>query len=162
LAYAYVVGDLEHGAALIDRGLQLNQNLAWGWLFNGWANIWLGNFELALEHVHRAMRLSPQDPQLFEMQTVASLAHFSAYRYGDGISWAQAALIERPNYQNAIRALVANYAMAEREKEAIRTMARLRKLDPELRVSNLHEIMPRRPDDFRRLVEAMRRAGLPE
>jgi hypothetical protein len=31
-----------------------------------------------------------------------------------------------------------------------------------LRVSNLYEIMPRRPDDFRRLVEAMRKAGLPE
>jgi TolB-like protein len=162
LAYAYVVGDVEHGAALVDRGLQLNPNLAWGWLFNGWVNIWLGKSELALQHIHRAMRLSPQDPQLFDMHTVAAFAHFSAGRYSEGISSAQAALIERPNYQNALKALAANYAMAEREEDAIRTMARLRKLDPELRVSNLYEIMPRRPDDFSRLVEAMRRAGLPE
>jgi adenylate cyclase len=96
------------------------------------------------------------------MHTVAAFAHFSAGRYSEGISSVQAALIERPNYQNALKALAANYAMAEREEEAIRTMARLRKLDPELRVSNLHEIMPRRADDFRRLVEAMRKAGLPE
>src|SRR5262249_36584884 len=35
-ALAYVVGDLDDGAALIDRALRLDPNMAVAWLFGGW------------------------------------------------------------------------------------------------------------------------------
>ena len=42
-------------------------------------------------------------------------------------------------------------------------MARLRALDPALRLSNLKDLLPfRRPEDFARWAEGLRRAGLPE
>ena len=41
-ALAYVVHDVEVGAALIDRALQLNPNLAEAWHFSGWVRIYLG------------------------------------------------------------------------------------------------------------------------
>jgi len=42
-------------------------------------------------------------------------------------------------------------------------MARLRQIDPELRVSNLKDMTPlRRPEDRARLEEGLRKAGLPE
>ena len=40
MALAYVVGDLDDGAALIDRALALNPNFAWAWLFSGWIKVW--------------------------------------------------------------------------------------------------------------------------
>jgi TolB-like protein len=42
IALAFVVGDLDGGAAYIDRALVLNPNLAWAWLFSGLMKVWLG------------------------------------------------------------------------------------------------------------------------
>jgi hypothetical protein len=43
-------------------------------------------------------------------------------------------------------------------------MARLRELDPTLRLSNLAEVLPPfcRPDDRSRYIEGLRKAGLPD
>ena len=63
-ALAYVVRDLELGAALIDRALVLNSNLAEAWYCGGWVKNLLGEPEPAIERFTRAMRLSPLDPRV--------------------------------------------------------------------------------------------------
>ena len=55
-ALAYVVRDLEVGAALVDRGLVLNSNLAEAWFYSGWVKFFLSEPELAIERFARAMR----------------------------------------------------------------------------------------------------------
>jgi TolB-like protein len=62
VALALVLGDVEDGAAFIDRALILNPNLATGWLLSGWVNLWLGRPEVEIERATRAVRLSPLDP----------------------------------------------------------------------------------------------------
>src|SRR5262249_53465485 len=69
MALAYVVGDLDNGGAMIERSLMLNPNAAWSWLFSGWTKVWRGETAQALESIDRAMRMSPQDPQFFNMRT---------------------------------------------------------------------------------------------
>src|SRR6185312_6343880 len=63
MALAYCVGDLDDGAAMIERSLALNPNAAWAWLFSGWTKVWQGDPEHALDCIARAAALSPQDPQ---------------------------------------------------------------------------------------------------
>jgi TolB-like protein len=53
---AYVVGDAEGGAALLDRALALNPNDALAWLFRGWTFVWLGDSEKAIDRFTQAMR----------------------------------------------------------------------------------------------------------
>jgi TolB-like protein len=55
LALANVVGDVDNGAALIDRAVMLNPNLAWAWLFSGWVKVLLGEPKVAIERFARAM-----------------------------------------------------------------------------------------------------------
>src|SRR5215510_9105358 len=98
MALAYVVGDLDDGAAFIDQALVLNPNLAWAWLFSGFVKAWLGEPEATIERVTRAMRLSPQDANFFNMQTAMAHAHFLAGRYAEALSWAEAAVRGHPNY----------------------------------------------------------------
>jgi len=163
LALAYVVGDLDEGAAFIDRALALNPNLAWAWAFSGWVKIWLGEPEVTIEHIGRAIRLSPYDPHLFNTQTATAYAHFIAGRYTESLSWAEMAIREQRNHVLALRILSASCAMAGRPEQARKVLARLLELDPALRISNLHHLYPfRRPEDFAKLAEALRRAGLPE
>ena len=59
--------------------------------------------------------------------------------------------------------MAAAYAMSEGREPACKALARLRELDPELRLSNLQDRVPlQKTEDFNRLVEGLRAAGLPE
>ncbi|HLZ66183.1 MAG TPA: adenylate/guanylate cyclase domain-containing protein [Aliidongia sp.] len=163
IAFAYVLGERDHGDALMERGLALNPNWASAWLFSGWGKIWLGEPELAIEHVERAMRLSPQDPLIFNAQAATACAHFFAGRYAEAACWAEMAVREQPNHFIATCAAAASNALAGRLPAAQQAMARLRQLDPDLRLSNLKDLFPiRRAEDFALWSEAMRGAGLPE
>jgi TolB-like protein/class 3 adenylate cyclase len=158
-----VVGDLDDGPALIDRSLELNPNLAWVWHFSALTKVFLGQPEAALEQAVRAMRLSPQDPQMFAMRAVTAFAHFFAGRYDEALSWAEAAMREQSNFLVATCVGAASGGLAGKLAEAEKAMARLRQLNPALRVSNLKDLLPfRRPQDFDRWAEGLRKAGLPE
>jgi adenylate cyclase len=161
---AYVVGDLDDGAAFIDRALALNPNLAAAWYHSGVARNWLGEPDSAIGHLARAMRLSPLDPLIGWMQVATAHAHVFAGRYDVASSWAEMALRDRPDHLNALRIAAANNALAGRLEQAQKALARLRELDPARRVSNLRDTMGpyRRPEDVARYEEGLRRAGLPE
>jgi TolB-like protein/cytochrome c-type biogenesis protein CcmH/NrfG len=163
MALAYVCGDLEGGAALVDRSLALNPNLAWGWLFSAWIRVWLGEPETTLDHVARAMRLSPHDPQYYNMQAAAGAAHFFAGRYAEAATWAEPAAREQPNHMIAACIVAANGGMAGRMEQAREAVARLLKFEPTLRISNVDRLFPlRRPEHAKLLAEGLRKAGLPE
>jgi tetratricopeptide (TPR) repeat protein len=163
-ALAHIAGDLEGGAAFIDRALVLNPNLAGTWLNSGWVRVWLGESEVAIEHLARAMRLSPRDPILFRMEGATASAHFFAGRYDEASSWAERALRENPNLQQALRVSAASHALAGRLQQAQKAVARMRQLDPDFRISNMKDRLPtfRRPKDFAKYVEGLRKAGVPE
>jgi hypothetical protein len=71
-AFAFVVLDLGGGAALIDRALGLNSNLAEARFCGGWVKNYLGEPKLAIERFARAMRLSPLDPWVTRMRPTLS------------------------------------------------------------------------------------------
>ena len=76
LALGYIVGDISAANAFCDRAVLLNRNLAWAWLFSGWSKIWIGEPEVAIERAAHAMRLSPNDPQSFNILSVMAAGHF--------------------------------------------------------------------------------------
>jgi TolB-like protein/Flp pilus assembly protein TadD len=163
IALSYVVGDLENGDALIEQALALNPNWAWAWLFSGWSKNWLGEPEVALERIHRAMRMSPQDPQFFNMQTGAAWSHLLAGRYAEAQSWARAALRGHPDYLTALRLLAASTALLGDTSEARSVMARLRELDPDARVSTIRQRDPlHRQEHLAAFAQGLRLAGMPE
>jgi TolB-like protein len=163
IALAFVVGEREDGAALIDRSLALNPNWAWAWLFSGWVRVWSGEPEIAIDHVARAMRLSPHDPQIVNAYAGTASAHFFAGRYAEASSWAETAVREQPNHFIATCIAAASGALGGRLAEAQKAMERLHEFDPTLRIANLKDLFPiRRPEDFAKFEEGMRKAGLPE
>jgi TolB-like protein len=167
---AYVVHDVEVGATLIDRSLLLNPNLAEAWHFSGWVRIYLGEPELAIEHLTHAMRLSPVDPLTFVTLMAIAFAHFFAGRYNDASSWAEKALAASPPrlrekavYHPALLIAAASNALAGRLEKARNAIAQSRQISPTAHISNLKNQIPlRRADDLVRYAEGLRRAGLPD
>jgi tetratricopeptide (TPR) repeat protein len=162
-ALALLVGDVDSGAAFIDRALALDPNLARAWYASGWVRVYRGEPEVAIEHQARAMRLSPLDPTLYHMQVGTALAHMLAGRFDEATLWVERAFREEPKYHPAAIVMAASNALAGRTQEARVAMERLRPIDPTLRISNLKDRHPlRRPDDLARFADGLRIAGLPE
>jgi TolB-like protein len=157
----YIGGEVEQGAALMDRALTLNPNLARAWNLSGWMKNWLGEPEIAIEHQARAMRLSPLDPVMFAIQNGMAAAHFFAGRFQEAASWAEKSLRELPNNPGW---LAVTRALAGEIEAAQNAMVRYRQAAPDRRLSNLMDRLPpyRRPEDAARLIEGFRKAGLPE
>src|SRR6266566_707921 len=123
----------------------------------------LGEPEAAIERFARAMRLSPLDPFVPGMRAGTAYAHFFLGRYDEAASWAAMALQDRRDFQPGLRIAAASDAMAGRPEQAHKAVARLRQLNPALRVSTLKDVLPyRRAEDLARYEEGLRRAGLPE
>ncbi|MBR0775818.1 winged helix-turn-helix domain-containing protein [Bradyrhizobium diazoefficiens] len=162
-ALAYVVRDFDQAAALIDRALSLNSNLAEAWHSAGWIKAWLLQPVPAIERFARAMRLNPLGPRVRGMRTGTAYAHFLLGQYDEAASWAARTLQEDPDFPAALRVAAASHAMAGRQEQAGKAVARLRQILPALRVSSMRNVMPhRRVEDLARYEEALRRAGLPE
>jgi adenylate cyclase len=163
LAFAHLVGDFAAATACIDRALELNPNSASTWIVSGWLGVWLGDPDRAINHVTRAMRLSPLDPQLARAQAINASAHFVAGRYGEAASWAEKSLQSDPNFGASTRIAAAAYALSGRMEDARKAIKRVLQVDPALRISNLKDRAPwQRPMDIARLAEALQKAGLPE
>jgi TolB-like protein/class 3 adenylate cyclase len=160
---ARVVGELDAGAALIDRALLLNPNLAWAWNNSGVVKCYLGEPDIAIEHFAHAMRLGPIGPHALVSQIGTGFGHFLAGRYNEAYLWAKKALEYRPDFVTANRLLAVTSALSGRLEEAQRTMRYLLQLDPTLRLSDLKDVYPfRRPEDLAKAIEGFRKAGMPE
>jgi TolB-like protein len=162
-ALAHLAGELDDCIVLIDRGLTLNPNFAAAWFLSGFARIWSGETDEALERFARAMRLSPLDPEAFRMQAGIAMAHLLARRFDDACSWAEKSFRELPSFLMVVAIMAASHAHAGRKDDAERAMDRLRELDPALRLSSIQDWLPfKRPEDLTTFVDGLRKAGLPK
>jgi adenylate cyclase len=162
-ALAHLTGDVDGGIALIDRALVLNPNLASAWFLGGFARVWNGELDGAIEHFARAMRLSPLDPEMYRMQAGMAAAHLFAGRFDTASSWAEKAFRDLPSFLMVVAIIAASHALAGHQDEAQRAISHLCQLDPTLRISNLGDWLPiRRPMDRATFADGLRRAGLQE
>ena len=163
ITLAYVVGEVEEGAAFIDRALVLDPNYAPAWGFSGWARIFLGQMDLAIQHLAHAVRLSPLDPLIYNVFSATALAHFLSGRHDEACSWAERAMRAAPSRVTPVRTLAASCAMAGRMEEAHKAIERLRQIDPKFGIADAQHHWPfRRRQDLERYMEGLRRAGLPD
>ena len=157
------LGLVEEGDAIIDKALSLNPNLAWIWLYSSWVKASLGKPEVALERIGQALRLSPNDPMTYSFHAAKAWAELFAGRFNEAYSSAEAALWQKPAFLLYMCIAAASAALAGRQPEAQRVVAQLMQADPDLRISNVKDLIPlRRAEDTARWVEGLRLAGIPD
>jgi TolB-like protein len=158
-----VVGEVEEGCALLSRAINLDSNLAIARYWSGWAHLFLGEVDAAIEQFHAALRLSPLDPRIFMAQAGLAHAHFFAGRNEDASTWAAAAIGQQPNFVIAQHIMMACHAMSGRAEEVRQAGVLALQLGPTLRISEFKDRAPfRRAEDIERMAQAFRIAGMPE
>jgi tetratricopeptide (TPR) repeat protein len=162
-ALSFLAGETVAGLDFIDRSVALNANDAQVWHGSGWARCYNGDYDVAIEHIGRAERLSPVDPQRWQFQLAKCLAHFGAERYDAAVGLARTVIQRHPNQPAGFIHLARSAALAGQLEEARRAMARALELNPalSLRRDALVPVM-RKNEDRDRLIKAYRLAGMPE
>jgi len=160
---ASVARDFDRGVAMVSRALVLNPNLVIAWYLSGWVRILNGEPDEAIEHFSRAERLSPFDPLNWTCHVGSAYAHFFAGRYDHALSAVEGCLRDMPNFRPALLIVAASSALTGATDRAKTAIARIRKLDPTRCISELKKQMPfRRLEQIARLMDGLRKAGLPE
>ena len=162
-ALARVAREFEDAAAFMDRGLTVNPNFAQGWMLSAWLRAWMGEPNLALEHVAHARRLSPLDSSMYGMHGAMAYAHFLARRYDVASSYAEKSMRDNPKFLLAICISAASNALAGQLEPAQKAVKRALECRPDLRASDLRDLASfRRAEDLAMFAKGLREAGLPE
>jgi tetratricopeptide (TPR) repeat protein len=141
-AISVLGNDVDGGAVLAERALKLNPLLDDAWYVSGWTMLIAGKPKLAHERLLRARQLSAHDHLIFKIDAASAYALFFTGRYDDATDAAMSALRTRPNYLTAFRIAAASDVLAGRTEQGRRFVAKMRAVDPKLRLSGLPEILP--------------------
>jgi TolB-like protein/class 3 adenylate cyclase len=139
---SYFGEDIDAAIALVDRALQLNPNLAVGWIRSGWVRAWAGQPDIAIKHFETYIRLSPLDNRARALIGIG-VGHFFARRLEDARVILLRALQETPTWAPTYRFLASCYAHMGRLDEARDIVKRLREVTPVVVPSAEHWRMPK-------------------
>ncbi|MET3593431.1 adenylate cyclase [Mesorhizobium shonense] len=160
---AYSAKEYEMALGTIERSLLLNPNSAQGHTGCGWVNAHASRPLVAIEHFHRAMRLSPVDPEKGIALSGIGMSYLMLERYEEALAWGGRALHEMPNYGSSHRVVIMALVKLNRLDEAQAAARRLMEAFPTFTLTLQRQINPWQDKGFaERYVEALGIAGVPE
>lgn len=155
--------DLDRADTLYAQALAVNPNESLAWLQKGNACSFRGDGEAALEHVDRAVALSPLDPARHYYLSLQASAALTAGAYERAVDAAQRSLRLNREHVSTHRVLAIALALQDRLDEARSSVSEVLRLEPQLTVQRF---IARSPGAQSGLAEkfgrALGRAGLPE
>ena len=147
---------------LFDQALALNPSSALAWARSATTLAYIGRGDEALERVRNACRLSPYDRHSFMYHTTSGTAALVCGRYEEAVGWLGKARRANPSYRAALRMLVAAQSLAGDLPEARALAQELLESSPSFTVSGFGAWYPLQQPHLGRLLDALRRAGLPD
>jgi adenylate cyclase len=160
---AYSAKDYERALGVIERSLHLNPNSAQGYTSSGWVNTHSGRPLVAIEHFHKAMRLSPLDPGKGIALSGIGMSYLMLERFEEALTWGEHALREMPGYGSSYRVVIGALVGLGRLDQARAAAGRLMEAFPTYTLALQRQINPWRDLAFaERYLEALRVAGVPE
>jgi tetratricopeptide (TPR) repeat protein len=159
--------DLDQFFVINARAIELNPNRPLAWMLNGWGHIFAGEHEIAIEELHRAIRLNPADPSRHIMSSGIAFANLLLGRDEEAFTWAERAHGERSNFTASLRVWAASAAFTGRSSRASEIVGKMLLADPSASVAKVAQhlsiVLPyQRKRDIERMLEGLRLAGLPE
>lgn len=150
------------GLKLCDKAITINHNNVPALHFAGNAHLFAGDLDLVTKYFMRALKLSPAPPDNYVSLNGIASGHFSAGRYEEAIGWARRTVEAAPDYIYGHIFLAASSALTGRQREARLAIDAVLELRPDLTVAGQSSRPMRFPERRARMLDGLRKAGLPE
>jgi adenylate cyclase len=161
-ANAIVLERIDQAVEYAQRALQLHPNSAYVRSHCGWALLFAGQIQLALEQFQTARRFSPLDPRGYTTDTGIAACHFFARRFEQAVEWAARGRASGPNYPVALRFLASALGHLGRLDEARHAIEQLLLLQPNSTVHRARESSFADPSMVELFAGGLQKAGLPQ
>ena len=146
-----------------ERATTINPNLAIAWSNRGAVSLFCGAPDAALEQLTRASRISPVGVDFYTVQAYVALAHLFRGEFDKAAECARDPCLYLTAWPTGYMASAAGHGLAGNAVDARRSLRRLCRLNPALRLSNLGDFFGlHRAEDLDKLTEGLRLAGLEE
>ena len=159
---AYLHHSLREAAALHDRALDLNPNLAMAWALSAITHAWLGDAEEAERRNKRYKALSPLDPLAFFFDSVFGMIHLLKHEYEAAATAGHAATLLNPSFSGGYKPYLAALGHLGRTAEAATVLRRLLTIEPDFTIERfLSKTGLEMAEDRQHYAEGLRLAGAP-
>ena len=160
--FTVLAQDRERGRLLIDRSLALNVNDAQAWSISGWNHSFSGQGQQAIDHLERALRLSPRDPMAHWFHTGIAAGNMVLGRFERMAEAASVGVQLGPNDSRNWRFYAIALAYCGRAADAKAAVRRMLELEPKFTLATVHLRVNQVEDRTRRVfLEGLRLAGVP-
>jgi adenylate cyclase len=160
---AFEERDFDTGLGALERALAINPNSALALGRAAQLNMFVGNYNKAIEQANQAIRLNPLDPLRYIPESALAFAYFLTERFSQAAEAALQAIQFAPAFHVPHLLLAASYVRLGRLQDARLEVQRARELQPGLTISAFTRRGGlSRPTQGEQLEAALREAGLPE
>jgi tetratricopeptide (TPR) repeat protein len=154
--------DFDTALHCFNRSLRLNPNSAFTWGLSGSTYSYIGEPEIALQHLDRYHDLAPLDPHISWFEILYLIAYVFKGDYERAVTVGQRAVKAIPDFVNGYKPLIASLGHLGRRDEAKPYVDRLLALEPNFTVERFGQVYPiKKTSDRRRYMEGLRLAGIP-
>jgi len=162
LVVGYLYKDPDSAIELLNRALTINPSAAPAWLWSTSAYAWRDDGAEAVQRSHRAIELSPLDPQMYMFTSIAGTAYAVAGLYDKAIELCRRSLRLNRMFASTHRTLTLSLSLSGRGQEARDAGIELLKLEPSLTVSGFLKRYPGSESAHAKVfAQALSAAGIP-
>jgi adenylate cyclase len=147
---------------LLERAVAIDPNAAWAWSRLAWTDVYSERPAEAIEKFERALRLSPLDPMNFNNWVGIGSAHEVEGDLEQAVAFYRRGLEERPHAEWLYRHIASTLAGLGRMDEARVAYARMLRAYPDMTATKFRDAMVFQPATRERMVENLKKLGLPE
>jgi tetratricopeptide (TPR) repeat protein len=145
----------------LKKAIDLNPNLANAYGGLGQAMALVGEYEAAVTHINKAIRLSPTDPFAPYWFGHLGVASFADERYEDACYWGRKTIQQNPQFPGGHRLMAASCGQLGRMQEATSELSELLHLMPGMTADDVRKQVPfKKTYDMERYIEGLQKAGL--
>ncbi|MBT4490239.1 MAG: tetratricopeptide repeat protein [Rhodospirillaceae bacterium] len=158
-----ILGDRGRAVTALEKAIDLNPNFAQAHYGLGFAHLWFGSAEVASDFFAVAIRLSPNDPQIWTFFHLRGFASFVLGNFEAAMSDLQSAKHAKGDETSVHLVSAANFGMMDKVDDARAALGELSRLK---RVANIKDVRKRFLQLYAPYVDALilglRKAGMPE
>jgi DNA-binding SARP family transcriptional activator len=155
--------DFDTALLFFDRALRLNPSLAFNWALSSATYSYIGEPDIALQHLKRYRELASHDLYFSWFETLYSIAYTFKGDYERAVLFGRRAVKANPNFVAGYKPLIASLGHLGRRDEAEDYVRKLLSLEPTFTVEKFGQIYSiKKRSDRERYMAGLRLAGVPE